>query len=125
MKARLFDAAVDLGIRRYGTAAGCRPHLALADPVLERPVRAKVQARFGGRLKAMVSGGAPLNPEVGLFFVALGLPLLQGYGQTEAAPVISVNPPRRQRSRPSGRRSTAWRLKIADGRRDPGPRRAW
>ena len=41
----------------------------------------------------MVSGGAPLNPEVGLFFQSLGLTLLQGYGQTEAGPVISCNRP--------------------------------
>jgi len=41
----------------------------------------------------MVSGGAPLNPEIGGFFVALGVNLLQGYGQTEAGPVISCNPP--------------------------------
>ena len=42
----------------------------------------------------MVAGGAPLNPEVGLFFHSLGLTLLQGYGQTEAAPIISCNRPR-------------------------------
>ena len=53
------------------------------------------RARFGGRIKALVSGGAPLNPEVGLFFTALGLPVFQGYGQTECAPVVSVNTPRR------------------------------
>ncbi|WP_129793563.1 long-chain fatty acid--CoA ligase [Sphingosinicella sp. CPCC 101087] len=71
-------------------------------PLLDRPMdlflaktfRPKVAARFGGRIKAMVSGGAPLNPEVGIFFHSLGITLLQGYGQTEAAPVISCNRPR-------------------------------
>jgi long-chain acyl-CoA synthetase len=52
-----------------------------------------IRARFGGRIKAMVSGGAPLNPEVGTFFEAMGLTMLQGYGQTEAGPVISCNRP--------------------------------
>ncbi len=65
----------------------------LLDPLLERLVRAKVRARFGGRLKIALSGGARLDPEVGRFFLALGLPIMQGYGQTEAGPVISVNPP--------------------------------
>src|SRR3546814_4806945 len=41
----------------------------------------------------MVSGGAPLNPDIGIFFHSLGLTLLQGYGQTEAGPVISCNRP--------------------------------
>ncbi|HEX7871788.1 MAG TPA: AMP-dependent synthetase/ligase [Sphingobium sp.] len=62
--------------------------------LLDRTIRPKIQARFGGRLKALVSGGAPLNPDVGNFFQALGLTLLQGYGQTEAGPVISCNRPR-------------------------------
>ena len=64
------------------------------DLFLGRTLRPKIAARFGGRIKAMVSGGAPLNPEVGIFFHSLGLTLLQGYGQTEAAPVISCNRPR-------------------------------
>ncbi len=62
--------------------------------MLERSLRPKIRQRFGGRLKAMVSGGAPLNPEIGVFFDAMGLTLLQGYGQTEAAPVVSCNRPR-------------------------------
>ncbi|MDE2595464.1 MAG: long-chain fatty acid--CoA ligase [Sphingomonadales bacterium] len=61
--------------------------------VIERTLRPKIRAKFGGRLKAMVSGGAPLNPEIGVFFDAMGLTMLQGYGQTEAGPVISCNRP--------------------------------
>jgi len=63
------------------------------DRLLDFTLRKKVQAKFGGRIKAMVSGGAPLNPEVGNFFAATGLTVLQGYGQTEAGPVISCNRP--------------------------------
>jgi long-chain acyl-CoA synthetase len=63
------------------------------DGLLSLTLRRKVRGRFGGRIKAMVSGGAPLNTDVGLFFQAMGLPLLQGYGQTEAGPVISCNRP--------------------------------
>ena len=64
------------------------------DLVIAKLLRPKVRAKFGGRIKAMVSGGAPLNPEIGTFFQALGITLLQGYGQTEAGPVISCNRPR-------------------------------
>jgi long-chain acyl-CoA synthetase len=61
---------------------------------IDKTLRPKIQARFGGRMKALVSGGAPLNPDIGIFFHGLGLTLLQGYGQTEAAPVISCNRPK-------------------------------
>ncbi len=89
----LLDQALRLGAKEM--AAGSlplwdRPVRAL----LNRTIKPKVQARFGGRIKALVSGGAPLNPDVGSFFHALGLTLLQGYGQTEAGPVISVTRPR-------------------------------
>ncbi len=91
---RMFDKTVAIGRKRAAHAA---PNLTerLADPFLERIVRADVRRRFGGRLKAMVSGGAALNPEIGSFFLALGVRLLQGYGQTEAAPVIACNTPLR------------------------------
>jgi len=61
--------------------------------LLEKTLRPKIRARFGGRMKAMVSGGAPLSPEVGVFFDSMGLTMLQGYGQTESGPVISCNRP--------------------------------
>ena len=61
--------------------------------LVERTLRPKIREKFGGRVKAMVSGGAPLNPEVGNFFDAMGLTMLQGYGQTEAGPVMSCNRP--------------------------------
>lgn len=64
------------------------------DALLERSIRKSIRAKFGGRLKGMVAGGAPLNPEVGIFFAAIGIAILQGYGQTEAGPVISCNRPR-------------------------------
>lgn len=63
------------------------------DLVLNATLRPKIRAKFGGRMKALVSGGAPLNPEIGSFFEAMGLMLLQGYGQTEAGPLISCNRP--------------------------------
>jgi long-chain acyl-CoA synthetase len=54
-------------------------------------VRARICDRFGGRLKAFISGGAALAPETALFFQSLGIRILQGYGQTEASPLISCN----------------------------------
>ncbi len=63
------------------------------EALLSATLRPKIKERFGGRVKALVSGGAPLNPEVGGFFQAMGLTMLQGYGQTESAPVIACNHP--------------------------------
>src|SRR5262249_43976885 len=91
----MFNLALELGRKRYENPASMSLWDKARDAVVERLVRTKVRERFGGRLKAMVSGGAPLNYDVGVFFIALGVPLLQGYGQTEAAPVISANPPKR------------------------------
>ncbi len=94
MTRRLFDLTVELGLKRAG-AGRLGLIERLLDLLVEHLVRAKMRKRFGGRLKAMVSGGAALNPDIGLFFTAMGLPILQGYGQTEAAPTISANPPQR------------------------------
>ena len=97
LRQKLFFKALELGLKRYGDHRSLSLIERVEDAILDPLVRDKLRARFGGRLKAMVSGGAPLNPEIGRFFLALGLRLLQGYGQTEASPLISVNPPDRIR----------------------------
>ncbi len=113
VKAWLFHAALRLGAKRYHAPDSLAWWEGLFDRLLDRLVRRKVAERFGGRLKALVSGGAPLNVEVGLFFTALGVRILQGYGQTEAAPVISVNPVHGARLDSVGKPLTGVEVRIA------------
>ncbi|MES0372317.1 MAG: long-chain fatty acid--CoA ligase, partial [Mariprofundaceae bacterium] len=60
--------------------------------LLDRVVGQKVRDRFGGKLRVLISGGAPLSVEIGQFFETLGLPILEGYGLSESAPLLAVNP---------------------------------
>lgn len=87
----LLDKALTIGERDYGGKGRFRD--APMKLLLSRTLLPKIRARFGGRMKAMVSGGAPLNPDIGIFFQSLGITLLQGYGQTESGPVVSCNRP--------------------------------
>ena len=110
---KLFMKTVSIGRKKYqghSTTLG----ETILDPVLTRLVRRKVSARFGGRLKAMVSGGAPLNFEIGTFFKALGIELLQGYGQTEAAPIISCNLPAKNKINSVGPPLVGVDVKLAE-----------
>jgi long-chain acyl-CoA synthetase len=93
LKKKLFDAALRIGMQRYDDPSKLSLLDRLIDPILDKLVRKKVAARFGGRLRALVSGGAPMNVEIGRFFYALGVPVFQGYGQTEASPLIACNRP--------------------------------
>jgi len=86
----------------------------ITNKLLDKIVRRKVNKRFGGNLKALVSGGSALNFEVGLYLTALGLPLLQGYGQTETAPVVSANPPEKVKLDTVGIVFKGTEVKIAD-----------
>ena len=114
LRAKLFKSAVALGRRRYEAPDQMGIGERAFDRLLDRLVRSKVQSRFGGQLKAFVSGGAPLNYDIGVFFHSLGLRVLQGYGQTEAAPVISCNPPERVKMHTVGPPLSGVEVRIAD-----------
>ena len=64
----------------------------LTNQICEILVRKKIKKQFGGSLKAFVSGGGALDQTIGKFLNSVGLPTLQGYGLTEASPVVSCNP---------------------------------
>ncbi|MBX7491729.1 long-chain fatty acid--CoA ligase [Qipengyuania sp. 1NDW9] len=89
---KLMNTALEVGERR---AEGQKKFGdGMKDAVVGTLLKPKIRQRFGGRIKAMVSGGAPLNPDVGIFFESMGLTMLQGYGQTEAGPVVACNRPK-------------------------------
>ncbi|HEY0665051.1 MAG TPA: long-chain fatty acid--CoA ligase [Gallionella sp.] len=90
---RLFTLAIDVGWDRfeYQQGRGAWTPKLLLWPLLKKLVADKVMDRLGGRIRLSVSGGAALPPKVSRLFIALGLPLVQGYGMTETSPVVSAN----------------------------------
>lgn len=91
----LFQLTLETGWRHFETSQGRASTSAFREnvlwPLLQRIAAAKILDRLGGRIRLAVSGGAPLQENVARFFLSLGLPLVQGYGLTEVAPVVSTN----------------------------------
>jgi long-chain acyl-CoA synthetase len=92
-KRKMFDFAVKTGWDKFEHEQGRGPWQAqfLLWPILKKLVADKLLARLGGKLKFAISGGAALSPSVAKVFVGLGLPICQGYGLSEASPLLTVN----------------------------------
>ncbi len=95
LKRRIFNWAVGVGLRRVAAEQrqGGKPvSHGLQDKLADILVFSKIRERTGGRIRILVSGSAPLPRHIAEFFAAVGLPIYEGYGLTETAPVLSVNP---------------------------------
>jgi long-chain acyl-CoA synthetase len=93
IRRKLFEFAVDTGWAKFEYEHGRGPWKAqfLLWPILEKLVAKKLLERLGGKLKFAISGGAALSPSVAKVFIGLGLPICQGYGLSEASPLLTVN----------------------------------
>jgi long-chain acyl-CoA synthetase len=95
-KQRVFRWGVALGHKRYANhlaGRGDSPWLRLQLAVADRLVFDRIKARAGGRLRFFISGAAPLPQEIGEFFYAMGMLILEGYGLSETAPLLCINRP--------------------------------
>jgi long-chain acyl-CoA synthetase len=130
MHARIFEkaqagSAAKAMLFRWAAAVGAaRGHARLRGKALppltslqvafaDRLVFEKIRSGVGGRLRYLVSGSAPLPNEINEFFHGVGLPIIEGYGLTETAPILTVNPPDAPRAGTVGRAVRGVELRIA------------
>jgi long-chain acyl-CoA synthetase len=92
VRERIFEWAVDVG-QRYQASDAPGPSLRAKRALADRLVFKQVREGVGGNIDFFISGGGSLSPELGRLFDGMGLPILEGYGLTETAPVVAVNPP--------------------------------
>ncbi|PRC91561.1 AMP-dependent synthetase/ligase [Solimicrobium silvestre] len=117
----LFNVAIAVGWRRFAGTQGMSSVNVLRSTldelswqILNPLVASKLMNQFGGRLRVAVSGGAALSPAISHCFLALGIPIVQGYGMTETAPIIAFNAPDDNDPATVGRPITGVEVKIGD-----------
>ena len=125
LRKKIFNWALNVGIERYEYYLNSRIDdliLGSAMPkplqrrwkIADRLVYQKVKKELGGRIRGMVSGGGTLNQEIARFFWAIDIPVLEGYGLTETAPVITTNPMVRAKIGTVGKVLPNLEVKIAE-----------
>ena len=116
LRKKLFMLAVEVGYARFEHAQGrgsWKPSFLLW-PLLNALVAGKVLARLGGRMRAAISGGAAMPPDISRVFIGLGLPILQGYGLTETSPGACFNSPADNLPASVGKPLPGVQVKIGD-----------
>ena len=116
LKGRIFRWAIDAGLARSratlrGKAAG--PIAALKASVADRLVFSTIREKLGGRLRFAASGSAPLAADLLEFFDGIGVPIIEGYGLTETAPILTFNPQNASRVGTVGKAIPGVELRIA------------
>ncbi len=109
----IFHWALRVG-RRYRESSRPSIFSRIEFKLAECLVFKKIRASLGGKLRFFISGGAPLSAELGRFFYACGVLILEGYGLTETSPVISVNTPEQIRFGTVGQALSNVEVKIAE-----------
>jgi long-chain acyl-CoA synthetase len=113
----IFNWAVKVATARALTdlrGESSRPLLALESRLADRLAFSRIRDGVGGRLRILVSGSAPLPTNVAEFFYGVGLPIVEGYGLTETAPILTVNPQHAPRLGTVGKAIKDVELKVAD-----------
>ncbi|HEY5611883.1 MAG TPA: long-chain fatty acid--CoA ligase [Thermoanaerobaculia bacterium] len=116
LKQKLFRWALEIAKERlpYRVSGDPIPRaLAMKAIVADKLVFTKIKKRLGGRIRAILSGGAPLSPELAAFFIGAGIEILEGYGLTETSPVIAVNTLEHRKLGTVGRPIPGVEVKIA------------
>jgi long-chain acyl-CoA synthetase len=103
LRKKIFKWAVETGTQRYNYYLNHTFDEMFRNGVIPKNIEKKwklanalvfnkVKKQLGGRIRGLISGGGALNPEIGRFFWAIDIPVLEGYGLTETSPVVCVNP---------------------------------
>ncbi|MEA2489861.1 MAG: long-chain acyl-CoA synthetase [Acidobacteriota bacterium] len=117
IRQKIFHWALGIGQQRLQYMVERKPvpgMLGIKSKIADKLVFKKIHERLGGKVKFVVSGGAPLSAELAAFFIGAGVEILEGYGLTETSPVIAVNRPDKRRLGTVGPVIPGIEVKIAE-----------